>query len=115
MTQVTFYRKESGEYTGFRLEGHAGYAEEGEDIVCAAISALAINTVNSIVELTEDKPDVEMNEDEAIIALSFPDGKSGEKSQLLMKSLVLGLTGLEEDETGSEFIDVIVSNDAAQS
>lgn len=25
---------------GFRCEGHSGYAEEGEDIVCAAISSL---------------------------------------------------------------------------
>lgn len=28
------------QYVGFRCEGHSGYAEEGEDIVCAAISSM---------------------------------------------------------------------------
>ncbi len=27
---------------GFRIEGHAGFAEHGEDIVCAAVSAIAL-------------------------------------------------------------------------
>ena len=30
-------------YTGIVMEGHAGYADEGEDIICAAVSALALN------------------------------------------------------------------------
>ena len=34
--------------------GHAGYAEEGQDIICAAVSALIVNTVNSVETLTED-------------------------------------------------------------
>ena len=34
--------------------GHAGYAEEGQDIVCAAVSALIINTVNSLETFTDD-------------------------------------------------------------
>ena len=28
------------------IKGHAGYAEEGEDIICAAVSALAISFYN---------------------------------------------------------------------
>ena len=29
-----------GRFVGFRCEGHSGYAQEGEDIVCAAISSM---------------------------------------------------------------------------
>ena len=36
------------EYVGFKAVGHAGYGEAGEDIVCAAISVLTINTINAI-------------------------------------------------------------------
>ena len=40
--------KKNGSYVDFVSKGHAGYAEEGYDIVCAAVSVLIINTVNSI-------------------------------------------------------------------
>ncbi len=36
------------------MEGHAGYADEGEDIICAAVSALALNFFNSVETFTED-------------------------------------------------------------
>lgn len=32
--------KEKGHYKSFHIQGHAGYADAGEDIVCAAVSAL---------------------------------------------------------------------------
>lgn len=106
MTEVTFYQTESGELTGFRIEGHAGYAQEGEDIFCAAISALAINTINSISELTEDEIDVDMDEDEAYIDASFFE-KPGSEAQLLLKSLALGLSNMEAEEAAENYIDVI--------
>ena len=54
MTKVTFYQNSENQCVGFTSEDHAGYAQEGEDIVCAGISALVINTVNSIEDFTED-------------------------------------------------------------
>ena len=36
------------------IKGHAGYAEEGYDIICAAVSALTVNTINSIEQFTEE-------------------------------------------------------------
>jgi uncharacterized protein len=32
---------------GFRVQGHAGYSDSGSDIVCAAVSILVYNTINS--------------------------------------------------------------------
>lgn len=34
------------------IEGHAGYAESGKDIICAAVSTLYLHLMNSITELT---------------------------------------------------------------
>ena len=42
-------------YRGIVMEGHAGYAQEGEDIICAAVSALALNFFNSVETFTEDE------------------------------------------------------------
>jgi uncharacterized protein YsxB (DUF464 family) len=47
MLKVTF--TESGKKLSLRLEGHAGYAEHGKDIVCASASILAY-TLASIVD-----------------------------------------------------------------
>ena len=54
MIDVEIFQTSSGKYTGFRMNGHAEYAEYGQDIVCAAVSALVINTINSIEQYTED-------------------------------------------------------------
>ena len=54
MTKITIFRNRDNEFLGFECLGHAGYAEEGEDIVCAGISALVINTVNSLGLYTKD-------------------------------------------------------------
>ena len=57
MIKITVYSRQD-QSTGFRSEGHAGYAEEGYDIICAAVSVLSVNLVNSIEEFTEDGMDV---------------------------------------------------------
>ena len=95
MTNITVYCKDNT-YTGFRIEGHAGYADEGEDIICAGISVLAINFVNSIEGLTSDKFSQFEHEDEGIIDFEFTDTISNE-AEILIKSLVLGLEQLEKE------------------
>lgn len=44
---------ERGEKLSLRLEGHAGYAEHGKDIVCASASILAY-TLASIVDAFDE-------------------------------------------------------------
>lgn len=95
MTKITVYCKNNA-YTGFRMEGHAGYANEGEDIVCAGISVLAINFMNSIEQLTTDKFSQYEHENDGIIEFEFTDNISSE-AELLTKSLVLGLEQLEKE------------------
>ena len=41
--------------TGLTVDGHAGYAETGNDIVCAAVSALAQGLIHSLDALTDDR------------------------------------------------------------
>ena len=51
MTTVTIYKTVNQEYRGFTCFGHAGYARRFQkDILCAGISALVINTLNSMEE-----------------------------------------------------------------
>lgn len=41
--------------TGIAVDGHAGYAEIGKDIICAAVSVLAQGLVHSLEALTDDE------------------------------------------------------------
>ncbi len=82
-------RKKDGSYEEFISKGHAGYAEAGQDIVCAAVSALIINTVNSLEKFTDDKFDVQ--EKDGFVSIHFRNNLS-ERAMLLMDSLLLGLT-----------------------
>ena len=40
---------------GLTVDGHAGYAETGNDIICAAVSALAQGLIHSMESLTDDR------------------------------------------------------------
>ncbi len=41
MIRLKVYRQEDGKISGFKLTGHSGTAERGQDIVCAGVSALS--------------------------------------------------------------------------
>ena len=55
MVNVTF--TESGKILSLRLEGHAGYADIGKDIVCASCSILAYTVAQFVME-AENKGDL---------------------------------------------------------
>ncbi len=40
---------------GLTVDGHAGFAETGNDIICAAVSALAQGLIHALSDLTEDE------------------------------------------------------------
>ncbi len=85
-------KKRNGNYLEFVSKGHAGYAEEGQDIVCAAVSVLVINTVNSLETFTDDQ--FEVQEDDGYVSFHFT-APVTERGKLLMDSLILGLTEIE--------------------
>ena len=95
MTKVTFYKDKNDKIKSFKVRGHAGYAEYGSDIVCAAISALVINTINSIDSFTKVSTHIEMDEDTGFISLEV--NEYDEKANLLLLSLLLGLQNIEKD------------------
>ena len=93
MTTITIIKSKSGNYKQMTCLGHAGYADAGEDIVCAAISMLVINTINSLEALTDAKILVETEEDSGMIDLKFQENPEKD-GILLMDSLILGLKGV---------------------
>ena len=47
MTKIVFYRS-NGVFYGFEECGHSGYADAGDDVLCAALSAMTMLIVNTV-------------------------------------------------------------------
>ena len=105
--------KSDDHYKGFVLEGHAGYAEEGYDIICSAVSALAINTVNSIEVFTEDGFNAEQAEDGGYLKFMLTEEPSA-STVLLLDSLVLGMQYIQE-AYGEEYLSVSIPQESSKS
>jgi uncharacterized protein YsxB (DUF464 family) len=102
MISIRFERSK-GQLCFFESKGHALFQEEGLDIVCAAVSALSINTANSLEALTEDDFTVDQGEGYLSIRLSSP----SKEASLLMESLALGLKAVEE-AYGRKYVRVLI-------
>ncbi len=59
-----------------RVSGHAGYAESGSDIVCAAASILITTCVNALESVAGLKPIVRQEESPAMIEVKLPSALS---------------------------------------
>ena len=116
MTTVQF-RMEGGRITGFDAVGHSGYAEEGTDIVGAAVTSavrLVEATVNDVLGLAAS---VKVREKDAAILFRLPGGldpMTENTCQSLLTGLMVYFTQLhdeypdnvevlEEDEPSSPF------------
>ena len=47
MTKIVFFRS-GGSFYGFEEHEHSGYADAGEDVLCAAISAMTMLIINTV-------------------------------------------------------------------
>lgn len=75
------------------VKGHAGYAEPGKDIVCAAVSILAQNLIQSIEELTPDKTKYSIQPGRVCIEYR----NLSEKAKSLFDSFFIGIRMVIED------------------
>ena len=89
---------EDGRITGFSVSGHSGYAEAGQDIVCAAVSAgvgMAEATINDVCGA---KAKVRVKEEDARITLTLPASCDEEESvQAVLAGLLLYLCNLRDE------------------
>jgi uncharacterized protein YsxB (DUF464 family) len=108
MIKGSFKRNEAGRIVSFELSGHAEAGPYGSDIVCAAVSALAISTVNGIDALAGFEPIIEMNEAEGgylyVETLASINQEQKNIAQILLENLLLGLQTIEKENL--EFIQI---------
>lgn len=94
--------KDKDEVIGFHMKGHAGFSESGTDIVCAGVSALVINCINSIDVFTNAVFDLKDEEESGNIDFTVK-SPIGDAERLLFSSLILGLHEIEVTY-GNEYV-----------
>ena len=104
MTKIIFSKDQNSNIKQFIGKGHAEFGKYGKDIICAAVSVLVINTINSLEELCHLKMDVTTDVETGYIKCVLPDDLD-EKSKVLLDALVLGLTSVES-QYGEKFCKV---------
>ena len=102
MTNITIFRDKNQNVLGFECIGHAGFAGFGQDVVCAGISILVQNTINSIQTYTEEGFSCEADEKSGDIRFHFSDVPEHDAA-LLINSMILGLQGIQSSY-GKKFL-----------
>ena len=91
MTTITFY-KTGGFYYGFEEQGHTGYAESGDDILCSALSAMTMLIINTIEVSYASSVDYTIDEETTDIKLicksALPKYEKDEKKQFAISGLI---------------------------
>ena len=97
MTKCEFFT-EGDRITGFTVSGHSGYAENGQDIVCAAISAVVTMAEATINDVCGAKAKVRVKEEDARITLTLPTSCDEEDTvQAVLAGMLVTLCNLRDD------------------
>ena len=105
MTRCEFFT-EGDRITGFSISGHSGYAEAGQDIVCAAISAVVTMAEATINDVCGAKAKVRVKDEQARITLTLPVSCDEEETvQAVLAGMMLTLMSLRDDY--SDYIEVL--------
>ena len=91
MTTIVFY-KTDGFYYGFEEQGHTGYGESGDDVLCAALSSMTMLIINAIeVSYACDvdyKIDEKTTDIRLIVKSALPKYEKDEKKQYAVSGLI---------------------------
>ena len=99
---VTSHRRNAKKaLVGFELSGHAGYADSGEDIVCAAVTSAVQFSANALTDIVSAKVDVRVEENLIALAVKdIADERTECCAQAILEALWLHLKILSEQYRG---------------
>src|SRR5699024_12439394 len=78
------------------MSGHADFAAHGQDIVCAGASRVVFGATNSIFQLTNNEPVLDIDNDGGYFYLEIKE--NDETVHLLLKTMMISLEPIEDSE-----------------
>lgn len=84
MIQATIRRSRTDKsLLSFEMTGHANFAEHGQDLVCAGVTAVVFGSVNAVIALAGFEPLLDIGEDGGYFYFEFPESLDLEARQKL--------------------------------
>ena len=113
MTKIVFFRS-GGVFYGFEEQGHAGFAAAGDDVLCAALSAMTMFLVNTIEVAYASHVDYDIDEGATRITVrakaALPEFEADDYKRYAVSGIMMGyycqLGEMLEDY--AEYLDVSV-------
>ncbi len=88
---------------GYTVKGHAGYAQRGQDIVCAGVSAIAQAGLMGLQDILEDNVKAELKEGCLTVAVDYDNAVQPGVASIL-RVVELGLSSIAK--THPDFVNV---------
>ena len=89
--------RENGTPVGFTVSGHANMGEYGEDLVCAAVSAIVQTAILGITEVCHVQAGVSIEEGETVCILSKDASKNEiQRAGIVMNTMIAGLRSIRQ-------------------
>lgn len=97
-----------GKIVSVEASGHTGYAESGEDIVCAALSAIVQTAAMGIIEVAGIDARIVRNDEDGYFKLTLPALSEGKRrdADLILETALRGIADVSQSYP--DFIDLEV-------
>ena len=115
MTKIVFFRS-GGVFYGFEEQGHAGFAEAGDDVLCAALSSMTMFLINTIEVAYASSVDYEIDEGATRIAVrakaALPEFEADDYKRYAVSGIMMGYYCQLSDmlEEYGDYLDVSVQD-----
>lgn len=111
MIRINLRKKTDGRPLEIKVTGHAGSGPYGYDVICASVSTLAINFLNSLEVLTAYQPKYHLDQKEGgYLLIDLSDMETiveSERARILYDSFQLGVCQLGQDSP--EFVQTTIT------
>ena len=99
MTTITIERQQNS-IIQVECKGHTGFAREGEDIVCAAISSITQTALLGLLNVAKVKVDVTRNDDKGYLKFRIV-GDLGKEKRIecdaILETMLQGIADVQSD------------------
>ncbi len=115
MTKIVFFRS-GGVFYGFEEQGHTGYGEAGDDILCAAISSMTMFLINTIEVAYDSSVEYDIEEGDTLIRVrakaALPEFESDDYKRYAVSGIMMGYYMQLSDmlEEYGDYLDVTVQD-----
>ena len=99
MTTITIERQQNS-IIQVECKGHTGFAREGEDIVCAAISSITQTALLGLLNVAKVKVDVTRNDDKGYLKYRIVSDLGKEKRlecDAILETMLQGIADVQSD------------------